>query len=38
MAAQVNKNEKNGRMTLRDYIYQTQVSSRKALNSVKEIE
>jgi hypothetical protein len=36
MASQGNRNEKNGRMTLRDYMYQTQISARKALNFVKE--
>ena len=38
MLTRFKKKESSGRMTLRDYMYQTQVSSKKVLKSVKEIE
>lgn len=38
MLTRLKKTEPSGRMTLRDYMYQTQVSSKKMLKSIKEIE
>lgn len=38
MLALLKKPESSGRMTLRDYIYQTEISSKKALKTVKESE
>lgn len=34
MLARLKKTESTGRMTLRDYMYQTEVSSKKALRTV----